>query len=75
MNGAAVLCGRVLVSAAGSGTSFNIITRVPATWGQQAEIPAADIYPAHVITALALADHYVVLPLIEIPASSKLSDR
>lgn len=53
---------RVLVTAAGTGTAFGILTRLRATWGEEVEIVTADINPAHLVTASVLADHHVEVP-------------
>jgi hypothetical protein len=53
---------RVLVSAAGTGTAFGIITRLRATWGEDLEIVTADINPAHLVSTSVLADHHVEVP-------------
>ena len=54
---------RVLVTAAGTGTAFGIVTRLRATWGEEVEIVTADINPARLVTASVLADHHVEVPL------------
>lgn len=53
---------RVLVTGAGTGTAFGIVTRLRATWGEEVEIVTADVNPAHLVTASVLADHHVEVP-------------
>jgi hypothetical protein len=59
---------RVLVTAAGTGTAFGLITRLRANWGEEVEIVTADINPAHLVTASVLSDHHIEVPPCTDPA-------
>lgn len=53
---------RVLISAAGTGTAFCLLTRLRATWGEKIQLFSADINPAHLATASALAERHFQVP-------------
>lgn len=53
----------VLISAAGTGTAFGIVTSLRRTWGEQVRIITADINPAHLATASVFADRHLEVPL------------
>jgi len=59
---------RILISAAGTGTAFCMLTRLRAIWGEEVVIVTADTSPAHLVTASVLADHHVELPPCKDPA-------
>ena len=57
-------CHTVWLGAAGTGTAFGILKSMRQRWGQDVRVVAADINPAHLVAATALAQAFERVPLV-----------
>lgn len=54
----------ILVTAAGTGTAFALLSRLRAVWGNGCKVVATDINPRHLTTSALLADRFIQSPSV-----------